>query len=50
MMSVLSVRLASKENARIHVHLNSVVSKLSVQLMCTEQDVSVLKDIKVALM
>ena len=49
MMSVLSLKLVSKENARIHVLLNSVVSRLFVQSMYTEQDANVLLDIKVVL-
>ena len=48
MTNVLLLRLAFKENVRIHVHLNNVVSKLFVQLMCIGLDVSVLRVTKVA--
>ena len=49
MMSVLSLKLVSKENARIHVPLNNVVSRLFAQSMYTEQDANVLLDIKAVL-
>ena len=48
MMNVLLLRLAFKENVRIHAHLNNVVSKLFVQLMCIGLNVSVLQVTKVA--
>ncbi len=48
MMNVLLLRLAFKENVRIHAHLNNVVSKLFVQLMCIGLSVSVLRVTKVA--
>ena len=48
MMNVLLLRLAFKENVKIHAHLNSVVSKLFVQLMYIGLNVSVLRVTKVA--
>jgi hypothetical protein len=49
MMSVLWVRLVSKENARIHVLMSNVVSKLFAQSMYTELDANVHLDTKVVL-
>ena len=49
-MSVHSLKLASKENVRILVHMSSVVSKLSALSIDTEPSVSVHQDTKEVLM
>ena len=46
MMSVLSLKLASKENVRILVPMNSVASKLSALSTGTEPSVNVHQDTK----